>query len=664
MKQCPKCSRVYADETLNFCLDDGEWLLPDSQNAEAPTALISGSGSAAAPTKQTLSAAGESTIVQTPRPSVETSARPYKTPVVIAVGILIIAGLVFGLNRFLASRSSSSVNAGLKVSPLTSSPGVERNVAFSPDGKQVAYVWTGDKGDNFDLYVKSIGAGEPLQRTNTRDFEMSPTWSPDGNYIGFLRGKGDDKGFYIIPALAGVERKVADAHGWGAPGALAQAVDWSPDGKTLAVVDKASDDDPWSIFLISIDSGERRKLTQPPPGYEGDRSIAFSPDGSRVAFVRRQAVGGDIYTVSVLGGEPVRLTTDEAIVFGLAWTPNGAEVVFSSDRTGEATLWRVPAAGGDPTSIPGIGENVTELSIARQGDRLAYAQVSRDLNIYRLELTMQTSGPHAAGAPTSFISSTRLELDPQFAPDGRHIAFVSNRSGTDEIWSCDTDGKNLTQLTNLGGSRAETPSWSPDSRFVAFTSYAGGNADIYLVSANGGNVRRLTNDPSRELMPSWSVDGHSIYLSSNRTGKNEIWKIPVDGDGSAIQLTHRGGLGALPSADGHIIFFLKGGDDHGLWQMSADGGEETRLFESNIDPKNYAVTQHGIYFLTRQLFQALYTLNYFDLTTRKTTQVTTLDGPSGTFQVSSLTVSSDEHSVLYGQRDKLDFDLMLVENFH
>ena len=138
--------------------------------------------------------------------------------------------------------------------------------------------------------------------------------------------------------------------------------------------------------------------------------------------------------------------------------------------------------------------------------------------------------------------------------------------------------------------------------------------------------------------------------------------------GAAVQLTRGGGQNPAESPDGRTVYYLKGRNDPGLWQVSAEGGEETRVFEAGVDPGNWAVTARGIYFLTRQpqpqsQYTGQYTFEFFDFATRQTIQITTLEGPRGTFQISGLTVSTDERWFLYAQRDKLDFDLMLVENF-
>src|SRR4029078_282009 len=135
--------------------------------------------------------------------------RRHKAGVALAAVAFIpaMAGAGFGLYKLIGRAQPARSTEPLKVIPLTTLPGKELNPAFSPDGKQVDFVWTGERDDNFDIYVKLIGAGEPLRLTPNTAREMSPAWSPDGRYIAFLRGTGDGKGFYVVPALGGAERK-------------------------------------------------------------------------------------------------------------------------------------------------------------------------------------------------------------------------------------------------------------------------------------------------------------------------------------------------------------------------------------------------------------------------------------------------------------------------
>jgi Tol biopolymer transport system component len=585
---------------------------------------------------------------------------------VIAFLLLTVTG--FALYSFLSKRSATS-NVAFKITPLTSSPGIERNVAFSPDGNRIAYVHLGpETNSQFDVYVQLIGAGEPLRLTTDPGREMSPAFSPDGRYIAFLRGTQSDKtkGLYVVPAMGGAERKLSESFGIAATGVAPHRVDWSPDGRTVAVVDKVSADEPWAIFLVSVDSGERRRLTQTPAGFNGDILIAFAPDGSRIGFVRSKSLTGDIYTVAVTGGEPVRVTSDDATFYGLGWTSDGGSLVFSSERAGSSsTLWRVPATGGNPTPIPVVGENIRELAIARQGDRLSYTQQIIDSNIYRIELTGKDNRNRSASTPVNLISSTRQEGEGHFSPDGHRIVFRSNRMGNTELWICDSEGKNIAQLTNLGGPRAANPTWSPDGRFVAFSSSPAGSADIYVINANGGIPRRLTSDRSGEIAPSWSHDGRWIYFASNRTGRAEVWKIPAEG-GDATQLTRGGGIRPVESPDSRSVYYAKRADEGELWQVPVDGGQESRALEATMDATNWVVTPTGIYYFTVNRSQPNarpYTLWFFDFATRATSQITTIEGPRVSFLITDMAVSPDERWLLFTQRDQLEYDLMLVEDF-
>jgi len=215
-------------------------------------------------------------------------------------------------------------------------------------------------------------------------------------------------------------------------------------------------------------------------------------------------------------GSPTRLTFDNWKTFGIAWTANGREIVVSSGPSLNPSLWRVAADGSNkPQPLASLGQNLGYPAISRQAHRLVYAQSSFDPNNWRVELP----GPHNKGIPPQpkaapFITSTRVDANPEFSPDGKRIAFTSgrfSRSGSYEIWVCDSDGSNAVQLTSFGA-EAGTPRWSPDSQRIAFDSNVEGRWEIYVIHVNGGKPRRITLGPGSSDSPSWSRDGQWIYL--------------------------------------------------------------------------------------------------------------------------------------------------------
>jgi len=347
------------------------------------------------------------------------------------------------------------------------------------------------------------------------------------------------------------------------------------------------------------------------------------------------------------------------LIAGLAWTSEGREIVFSSNRGGTPCLWRISASGGTPERMAVGADNAGRLSISRNGHRLAYSQGTRNSNIYRIEL------PGAGGhnnSPVQLIGSTRTQSSPQFSPDGKSIAFSSDRSGSPEIWTCDSEGLNPIQLTSFGGPEAGSPRWSPDGKQITFDSHAKGDADIYVLSVEGGVSRRITTDSSDDVVPSWSKDGRWIYFSSNRSGTYQVWKVPVEG-GDAVQLTKQGGFGPCESADGTLVFYYsKGLSVPGLWRVPVEGGEESPVF--NLRSPNWTVMNDGIYFMdwvkTDGQLPWEFAIKFFSFDTHQITQVAYL-GKITTAR--GLTASPDHRSILYTQVTPGNHDIMLVENF-
>src|SRR5262249_51385134 len=132
-----------------------------------------------------------------------------------------------------------------------------------------------------------------------------------------------------------------------------------------------------------------------------------------------------------------------------------------------------------------------------------------------------------------FAFSTRPDYQPQYSPDGQRVAFVSDRSGPSEIWTCDKDGANLVQVTVTAWPETAAPRWSPDGSQIVFHARPKGSGDIFTVPAGGGTPTRVTDDAADEWGSSWSRDGRWIYFGSRRSGRFEVWKTPAGG-GAAV----------------------------------------------------------------------------------------------------------------------------------
>jgi serine/threonine protein kinase/tricorn protease-like protein len=574
----------------------------------------------------------------------------------LALALLTAGGVAVWFNR----SSSQAPEQSLTAIPLTTYPGQELQPCFSPDGNQVAFSWNGEKRDNFDIYVKLIGSENQLRLTTAPEPDTIPAWSPDGRSIAFVReGPGVKAFVYLVSPLGPPERRVAEISqtaGIDWPRGLA----WTPDGKSLVVTDANSDSEPLGLFLLSVESGEKRRLTFPAGKVFIDSQPAFSPDGRTLAFIREMGLGlRDIYLLTLSEdfqpiGEPERLTLDNQLTFRPIWTEEGREIIFPSGRLFFPKLFRIAASGfGKPQRLAGVGEDGSEAAISHRTQRLVYTRVLPNVNIWRVEVP----GPHGKlSSPTKLTSSTRFDTDAEFSPDGKRIVFKSNRTGSFEIWICDSDGSNAVPLTSLGA-YCGRPHWSPDGERITFDSIKEKQWEIYVISANGGKPKLLTTSTPVQGA-SWSRDGKWLYFGSNRSGEDQVWKIPVDG-GEAVRVTRKGGVGAFESPDGKWVYYTKILGDSPLWRVPRDGGEETQVLES-VQSLTFALVKEGIYFFTKKPdARGRYSIQFLNFATKKIRSICVIEGPIDF----SLSVSPDGRWILYPQVDQSGSDLMLVENF-
>ncbi len=510
--------------------------------------------------------------------------------------------------------------APVRVVPLTTLPGPSTFPAFSPDGQKVAFSWIAPpRSDNHRrqrIYIKPIGNGDPVPLTDssTSDDRL-PQWSPDGNWIAFQRTTATVNALMIVSADGGPAQKITD---------MGIGLAWSPDGKEIAYVAPYAPFGSGGIVVRSLATGKLRELTQPKPYAEG--TMAWSPDRQRIAFLRTLTNSAhDVFVVSSAGGNPKRLTFDEQMIEGLAWTPDSREIVFVSFRSGGPNLWRIPAAGGTPEQVVSMAHHPAHPAISMRGSRLAFSETYHDSNIWRYEHAKAGEGftPAPFTSPKCLVCSTLEDDSPKFSPDGRKIVFVSKRTGSDEIWVADSDGSYPIQLTSIGGAPTGSPRWSPDGRSIAFDSRIKGSPDIFVISAQGGSPRLLTPENSAEVEPSWSRDGRWIYFASNRGGQYQIWKAPFEG-GPARQVTEGSGLDPVESPDGKRLYYFRP-DADGIWTLPVAGGKEEQIPELGRlnRTRAWTVRENGLYFYedgpaSTPLVQ------FFSFATRRVTTLLTL----------------------------------------
>jgi serine/threonine protein kinase len=526
---------------------------------------------------------------------------------------------------------------------ITSYPGVERQVNFSPDGQKIFYSSYHPSSQSADIFVQTVGQHRRLRLTTHPAQETFPVCSPTGDRVAFLRGVESQAAIVVLPSGGGQEEVVA-AEGW------LEALAWGPTDRILL----ASVRDPGAMRrrLVRIDREERSQTDLLPAGYihQADADPALSPDGRTLVFVRRKGSDrADLHLLSMDGqtraaGEPRRLTNMDIRMERPQWTPDGRDIVFAAGVLGSLRLYRVPADGSRlPQEIVEAGEPVEHPSIALRTPRLAFARPSFVANMARLDLDAP-GGRVISIRPLA--ASSRNENRMKISPDGKAVAFISNRSGQSQVWITSLDGTEEMQRTFFKRVDGIRVFWI-DRDWLAVGLRSAG-LRTYLLSADGKALKEIL---SGGMAVGSSANGRFVYYLSNESGVPEVWRVPADG-GEASRLV-KGGRFVAESQDGRELYFSRGSEIREIWKMPVEGGAEVKVLEGVENPSSCAVSRSGIYYVSRQ--PRAIRLQRFD--NGQKVELHRMDKPPAP----GLEVSADERTILFSQYDQSNTDIMMID---
>ncbi len=456
--------------------------------------------------------------------------------------------------------------------PLATTPAPERMPALSPDGDRVVYAARVDGRSDFDLFLAPTHGGGLTRITDTPGMnEMVPVWSKVDERIAYYRYESEGCTL-VIHSLHGGRMRELDH----CPRGAITFLDWSPDGKTIAITSSMSPEDgeeaPTSarILLIDVITGEIEPLEYESAQGEHDVQPKFSADGKYIAFRSGAFPRSVLKTVELASGDVKSLTEGGARFLGFDWAPDGKSIWYCSDQSGTPALWQADLNSGRTHLLEtGCGQG---MDVAVGHNVMAFETVSENSEIRTV--FQDSSNPDELAIETLFQSTWNEDFG-AYHPDGTQLVFVSNRTGSDQLWLGNPESGETYQLTQHQGLKLIRPQWSADGRSVYYVGRSRASEVPYQIEVASGITRKTDLGSASVRNVTLSPDGNFVVYEQLSDGVWQLWRKHLE-DGDRLQLTTEGGHYPQVDPDNKFVYFTRL-DRFGLWRIPLAGGEPEHL---------------------------------------------------------------------------------------
>jgi len=464
-----------------------------------------------------------------------------RTSTLFLVLLFVVAAGLFVYTRL----ESPTSRAQRALTRLTFENGLQSGATWSPDGRFIAY--SSDRGGKFDIWVRQVSGGDPVQVTRRQGNNWQPAWSPDGKYIAY-RSEGPEGGLFVAPALGGegLERRLV---------AFGYYPRWSPDGSRLLFrtsqflgVNR--------FYVVSLDGSQPyevlKEFTSPGSAMAGE--AAWHPDGKRISM---WIDAPDFWTVPLAGGAVIKPKIPHDVTrqlegsalegiqewaseFAFSWAPSGRALYFPLTLRGAVNLWKLTVDPGTlrPTAIErlttGAGPHA-QLALSPDGRKLAFTEEVQHIQAWLFPFDASRGKLTGAGHAVTPVGMTTWRQS--LSADGTMLAFSCGHGGRSELWEMSLVNSHIAPVVADDQLR-DHPLWSPDGKHLAYFRYNFLTHDARLVlwSSDTRHEEPISDATDSAGLYDWSPDGKELLVSqvNKDTKHSEIWLLPLAAAPSAI----------------------------------------------------------------------------------------------------------------------------------
>jgi len=538
-----------------------------------------------------------------------------------------------------------------KLRYLTSHDGLEYGPVISQDNvvifSQYTQGWTG----NYSINLRKNS--EVTKLPISKDF-TELVWSNDGSVI-YSRTKTADTCHIVKHQLSGLPSlTVSDCIT--VNNGMFFYMDISPDDTQL-VVSERSKNIPRKLYTIGIESGKRQPLFNSIEGI-GDYAPKYSPNGEWIAFTRGfSASSRELMVVAVNGGETKQITHDNAFIQDLAWTTDNKIVFISNRDSGQNGLWLTNTNTPNPLWLNIIIDGINRIDISHDDQLLVYQDWYQPFNLFQFNAL---EGEIDIQSKKSLTSTRKENYFPAQSPDGKLLAYVSNKTGNHSLWISQSDGTQAKLLIE-NVHKYSAPEWSANSQQIVYSGLFNGQGDICITNLTG-QFSCITHSNVDELFPTWSQDQNSIYFTHMPDDdKNEFINFKHNLiSGETIQSELGSALNVRATKNPNILYFNEAVSSN-IFKFNTQTHKKELIIDDFYDIyyKSWFPIDNGIYYFNNEKHLVF---RHFD---KNKQDITVNTSKLGGYDTTSGMYYDDKNNILILSLSPLTLngDIGIIDNF-
>ena len=568
------------------------------------------------------------------------------------------AALLLVVLLFTFSRQESSKDYRIEVERISSLKGQETSPVLSPDGAYIAYSWRKKITDPFHIYIRSLEEDNARKLTDHKGIEYNPTWSPDGRQLAYMLNDTTGGRWIMRQSVIGADELRLVSLG---DLILGRGMIWTADGEGLVFSAKSSSNAPFQIMNFDFKTSEIEPLTEVREPSFGDIFPTLTNDPQQIAFVRTEQgksmlsenasinpiihlldlKSGDIQVVSHLKGEIMDMVYHPYLDQYLCWISN--EVADNS-------LIGVNALG-EQNLLHSINNGMPGKGVAGPGNQFLFEFWHSNLNVHEYQIV---DNQQSVRYKREYLNSTLWDWGLQFAAKTNDIAFISLRTGYQEIWVAERETPdNARQLTDIKSPLIKSISLSPDGKSLIWLSIEGEQSYLNYIKTNGEENNRITA-PGTYGSPVWSNDGASIFYPSYEDGQWNIFRQNLETKAVEAMTEHGGHSLFVSPQFQEDLFYCKFNQDTIYKQLLPSGESAVLAYLPGLESGNWVVNENGIYYIAWEQGKSSLRLYDFEREEIRTLEVLEHLLPG----IPCLSISPDGQRIYIAKSDAINADII------